>query len=119
VIVAVGIGLLAGVLSGLLGIGGGVLFVPALVLFAGLGHLEAEATSLLAIVPVALVGAWRQREYGNLRAREAISLGVLGVAGAALGVVVANAVPERALEVAFGVLLLGIAAQLGWRAVVG
>jgi uncharacterized protein len=119
VIVAVGIGLLAGVLAGLLGVGGGALFVPALVLFAGLGYLEAEATSLLAIVPVALVGAWRQRAYGNLRPRDAVALGVLGIGGAALGVVVANAVPERALEVAFGLLLLGIAIQLGRQAVLG
>jgi uncharacterized protein len=119
VISAIGIGLLAGVLSGLLGIGGGALFVPALVVFAGLGHLDAEATSLLAIVPVALVGAWRQRAYGNLRSREAVALGVLGVCGAALGVVVANAVPERVLEVAFGLFLLVVAVQLARQALVG
>jgi uncharacterized protein len=119
VIVAVGIGLLAGVLAGLLGIGGGALFVPALVLFAGLGHLEAEATSLLAIVPVALVGVWRQHRYGNVRPRDALALGLLGVGGAAAGVVVANVVPERVLEVAFAALLLVIAVQLGRRALVG
>jgi uncharacterized protein len=119
VIVAVAIGALAGVLAGLLGVGGGALFVPALVLFAGLGHLEAEATSLLAIVPVALVGALRQRRYGNLRPRDAVALGVLGVGGSALGVVVANAVPERVLEIAFAVLLLVVAVQLGRRAFVG
>jgi uncharacterized protein len=119
VIAAVLIGALAGILSGLLGVGGGALFVPALVLFAGLGHLEAEATSLLAIVPVALVGAWRQHGYGNLRVRDAAVLGVLGTAGASIGVVAANAVPERALEIGFALLLLGVAAQLGRRAIVG
>ena len=113
---AVLVGVLAGVAAGLLGIGGGTLFVPALVLFVGLGHLEAEATSLLAIVPVALVGAWRQRGYRNLRVREAVALGVLASAGAFAGVVVANSVPERALEVSFAGLLLVVAAQLGRRA---
>jgi uncharacterized protein len=115
-VAAILIGVLAGVAAGMLGIGGGALFVPALVLFTGLGHLEAEATSLLAIVPVAVVGTWRQRAYGNLRARDALILGGVGVAGAAGGVVVANTVPERALEIGFAVLLLFIAWQLGRRA---
>ena len=113
---AIVVGVLAGVVAGLLGVGGGSLFVPGLVLFLGLGQLDAEATSLLAIVPVALVGAARQRAYGNVRVRDAVALGVLGVAGAALGVVVANGVPERALEIGFAGLLLVVAAQLAWRA---
>lgn len=113
---AILIGALAGVVAGLLGIGGGALFVPALVLFVGLSTLEAEATSLLAIVPVALVGAWRQQRYGNLNVSEAASLGVLASAGALGGVVIANNVPERALEVSFGGLLFFIAGQLAWRA---
>lgn len=106
------IGALAGVFAGLLGIGGGALFVPALTLFAGLGQVEAEATSLLAIVPVAIVGTWRQRAYGNVRDRDALLLGVLASAGAVGGVVVANAVPERALELLFAALTVYVAAQL-------
>ena len=70
-ILAALIGVAAGVASGLLGIGGGILFVPALTILLGLHQVEAEATSLLAIVPVALVGSWRQRAYGNLRAADA------------------------------------------------
>lgn len=111
------IGVLAGVAAGMLGIGGGALFVPAL-LFLGLGNLEAEATSLLAIVPVALVGAVRQHAYGNLRVREGLVIGVLAVGGAALGVAVANAVPERALEVGFAIFLLVVAAQLARRGLI-
>ena len=83
--------------------------------FLGLSHLEAEATSLLAIVPVALVGAWRQHRYGNVDLRDGLLVGVLAIAGAALGVVVANAVPERALEIGFAGLLLFVAAQLARR----
>lgn len=110
------IGVVAGVFAGLLGIGGGALFVPALTLFAGLGQLEAEATSLLAIVPVAIVGAWRQRSYGNVRERDALLLGVLASAGAGGGVVVANAVPERVLELLFAALTVYVAAQLARQA---
>jgi uncharacterized protein len=116
---AILIGALAGVFAGMLGVGGGALFVPALVLFLGLSQLDAEATSLLAIVPVALVGAWRQHGYGNVETREAIALGVLATVGAVGGVVVANAVPQRALEIAFAGLLLFVAGQLARRTLRG
>ncbi len=66
-IAAIVIGAAAGVVSGLLGVGGGILFVPALTLALSLSQLKAEATSLLAIIPVALVGAARQHHYGNVR----------------------------------------------------
>jgi uncharacterized membrane protein YfcA len=113
------IGLLAGLASGLLGVGGGALFVPALVLFLGLSQLDAQATSLLAIVPVALAGASNQRRYGNLRVRDGILLGVLATGGALGGVALANALPERALEVSFAMLQLFIAFRLARRALRG
>lgn len=96
-----GLGLLAGLASGLLGIGGGVLFVPALLLFLELDVLEAEATSLVAVTIVALVGAWRQRRHGNLRLADGIAIGALSPLGVAAGVLVANVIPERALELGF------------------
>ena len=113
---AVLIGLAAGIVAGLLGVGGGTLFVPALTIGIGLSQLDAEATSLLAIVPVALVGSWRQRVHGNVDLQAAVALGVLALAGAAGGVVIANAVPERALEVGFAALILFVAGRLVWRA---
>ena len=109
---ALAIGFAAGIVAGMLGVGGGLLFVPALVLAFGLGQVEAEATSLVAIVPVALVGAWRQRSYGNLRLRDGVTLGVLASGGAVAGVVIVNAVPERAIELGFAALLLFVAVQL-------
>jgi uncharacterized membrane protein YfcA len=109
---AIAIGLAAGVVAGLLGVGGGALFVPALTIFLSLGQVDAEATSLLAIIPVALVGTWRQRRRGNVDLRAGMLLGGLAVGGAAAGAVVANAVPERALEVGFALLILGVAGQL-------
>jgi uncharacterized membrane protein YfcA len=113
------IGFVAGMASGLLGVGGGALFVPALVLFLGLSQLDAQATSLLAIVPVALVGAANQRRYGNLRVRDGILLGMLATGGALGGVALANALPERALEVSFAMLQMFIAFQLARRALRG
>ena len=110
---AILIGIAAGMLSGLLGVGGGALFVPALVLLLGLDQVDAEATSLLAIVPVALVGAWRQHRYGNVRVRDGLVIGVLAIPGALVGVVLVNALPERAIEYAFAALLIWIAWTLG------
>ncbi|MCW3041355.1 MAG: hypothetical protein JWM31_3260 [Solirubrobacterales bacterium] len=112
----VAIGLLAGVLAGMLGIGGGALFVPALVAVVGLSQVDAEATSLLAIVPVAAVGAWRQHRYGNLRVQDGLIVGVLAIPGAIGGVALVNALPERAVEVAFALLQLFVAWQLVRRA---
>jgi uncharacterized membrane protein YfcA len=109
-LIALGFG--AGMAGGLLGAGGGVLFVPALVLFAGLSHLDAEATSLVAIVLVSLVGTWRQRGYGNVRLRDGLLVGVLSPLGVLLGVGLANAVSERALELSFAAVQLIFAWQL-------
>jgi uncharacterized membrane protein YfcA len=119
VIEAILLGLAAGVVAGLLGVGGGALFVPALTIGFGLSQIDAEATSLLAIIPVALVGAWRQRVKGNADVRTGLELGVLAMAGAAAGAAAANAVPERALEIGFGLLMLIVAGQLARRALTG
>lgn len=105
-----------GLAGGLVGVGGGVLFVPALTIFLGLGQVEAESTSLMMIVIVALVGAFRQNSYGNVRIREAIVIGVLSPLGVLIGVVVSNAVSQRALELSFAALVLFVAYQLIRRA---
>jgi uncharacterized membrane protein YfcA len=116
VIEALLIGLAAGVVAGLLGVGGGSLFVPALTLGVGLSQLDAEATSLLAIIPVALVGAWRQRAHGNVDVRTGVVLGVLAAGGAAGGAAIANVVSQRALEIGFGLFLLFVSSRLARRA---
>jgi len=115
-LVAILIGFVAGMVGGLLGVGGGILFVPALSLVLGQSHLEAEATSLLAIIPVAIVGAVRQQAYGNVRWRDGLLLGALAAGGAVLGSVLAHSLPERALEIGFACLVLVVAAQLAHRA---
>jgi uncharacterized membrane protein YfcA len=112
----VALGFAAGMAGGLLGVGGGVLFVPALVLFADQSQLGAEATSLVAIVLVALVGTWRQRGYGNVRLRDGLLVGALSPLGVVLGVALANAVSERVLELSFAGVQLVFAWQLAKRA---
>lgn len=114
VILALALGLLAGVVAGLFGVGGGILFVPALVAL-GLGQIEAQATSLLAILPTVLAGAWNQHRYGNLRVRTALIVGVASIVGVEVGARVVTSLPEDTLRRLFGVLLLLVAAQLAWR----
>jgi len=89
-----------------------VLRLLVVVFFAGLGQHQAEATSLLAIVPVAIVGTYRQDRYGNVNRSDALLLGLLSVAGAAAGVALANALSGAFLRDAFATLMLVVAAQL-------
>jgi len=109
----------AGMLGGMVGVGGGVLFVPALVVFMDLTQLEAEATSLVAVVAVGAVGAWRQHGYDNLRLRDAVVVGLLSPVGVAIGVVAANEMSQRTLELLFAALSLYFAAGLARRALRG
>jgi uncharacterized membrane protein YfcA len=116
IVAAAAVGFAGGVTGGLLGVGGGVLFVPALVFFLGLSQLAGEATSLLAIVPVAILGVWRQHGYGNVRLRDGLTIGILSVPGVLLGAVLANELPERALQIGFAGLQLFLAVGLARRA---
>jgi len=113
---AIAVGFAAGVVAGLTGVGGGILFVPALTIFLDKTQLGAESTSLLAIVPVALVGAWRQHRYGNVRLRDGLLIGALSPLGVLVGAIVANTVSQRALEIGFACLILFVAGQLVRRA---
>jgi len=115
ILVAIVLGLGAGLLSGMLGVGGGILFVPTL-LALGLSQVEAEATSLLAIVPTVAAGVWRQNRYGNVDWRASVSIGLASIPGVIGGTYLAVWLDERTLQRLFGVLLIGVAAQLAWRA---
>lgn len=109
------IGVAGGTLAGLFGIGGGILFVPSLALVLGLTQIHAEASSLLAILPTALVGSWRQRRYGNVDLRVALIIGVASIAGVQGGVQLAESLPQSLLRKLFGILLVLIAVQIVWR----
>lgn len=114
VTLAILLGLVAGIMAGLFGVGGGILFVPTLVAL-GLGQLEAQGTSLLAILPTAAAGIWNQRRYGHMRVRTAVVLGVASIAGVELGARIVTELPETTLRRLFGALLFAVAAQLVWR----
>jgi uncharacterized protein len=113
-IVAVVVGVVAGTLSAIFGVGGGILFVPTLVFFGHSAHV-AVATSLAAMVPVIAAGAWRQTRYGSIVWRDAAVIGAASVPTAKLGEVVATATPNDILRRLFAVLLCGVAVQLAWR----
>jgi hypothetical protein len=114
--VTIALGLAGGLLAGLFGVGGGILFVPSLTLVLGLTQLHAEATSLLAILPTVAAGTWRQQRYGNVRWRPALIIGLASVAGVEGGARLAEALPEHALRKLFGVFMLVTASQIAWRA---
>jgi len=116
-VIAAGVlGLAGGVVGGMLGVGGGIVFVPTLALVLGLTQVDAEATSLLAILGVGVVGAWRQHGYGNVRPRDGVLMGALSVAGVAAGVALANLLPEHALKLLFAAVMLYFAVSLFRRA---
>lgn len=113
---AIIVGFLAGAVAGLTGVGGGILFVPALALLLDQNQIHAEATSLLAIIPVAAIGTWRQTRYGNVRLGDGLLVGALSPLGVLIGAVISNNVSQRALEVGFAALILLVAGQLVHRA---
>ena len=113
-VLAVVLGTVAGILSGLFGVGGGILFVPTLT-WLGLAQLHAEATSLLAIIPTVAVGVWRQKRYGNVRWRGAAFIGVAAAAAAFGGAQLAQIVSESLLRKLFACILVASAAQILWR----
>ena len=113
-LLAIALGFGAGVLAGMFGVGGGILFVPTL-LALGLSQIEAEASSLLAIIPTVAAGVWRQSRYGNVDWRASAAIGVASIPGVVGGSYLAVWLDEDTLQRLFGILLLGVAAQLAWR----
>jgi uncharacterized protein len=115
VLLVIVVGLAGGVLAGAFGVGGGIVFVPTLALGLGLTQVHAQATSLLAILPTAAVGTWRQLRLGNVDVRAAIYIGVASIVGVQGGVLVATSLPEHVLRRLFGLFLVVTAVQIGWR----
>lgn len=109
------VGIAAGVLSGLFGVGGGAIFVPALVLLFGVAQTTAEGTSLLAMIPVAALGAWTQNRTGLVRIRPALTIGLVAIVGVTAGTFLALHLPETTLRRIFSVFLLFVAWQLAKR----
>jgi uncharacterized protein len=107
-----GIGLAAGILAGLLGIGGGVLMVPAMVLLAGFDQHVAQGTSLLVIIPAAAAGSITHYRHSRLTLRDAGLLAAGGVIGALIGSFTALSLDEGLLQRLFAVLILVVAGRM-------
>jgi uncharacterized membrane protein YfcA len=111
------IGVIAGVLSGLFGIGGGVVIVPGLMLVAGMKPETATGTSLGSLLlPVGALGAWRYYRHGYVEARPALWIALGLAVGALLGAHLALQLPARDLQRAFAVFLVFVAVHLWWAA---
>ena len=111
-LIAIALGVAGGFVAALAGVGGGILFVPALALVLGLSQVSAEATSLLAIVPVAILGTWQQRNTGDVHLRHAVIIGIGSVVTAVLAALAASAMPEDILKWLFAAFMLVIAVRI-------
>jgi uncharacterized protein len=112
----VAIGIVGGLLSGLLGVGGGVIMVPLLVLWAGYGQRDAHAASLGAIIPISVAGILTYGIAGRVNWVDAGALAVGAVAGARLGAGMLVRIDERVLKIVFGCFLLAVSITMGIRA---
>ena len=111
-IIALALGVVGGFVAALAGVGGGIIFVPALALVLGLTQIVAEATSLLAIIPVAILGTWQQRRTGDVHLGDALIIGIGSIATAILAALAASAMPEDVLRWLFAAFMLAIAVRI-------
>ena len=106
------VGTLGGAFSGLFGVGGGIVMVPLLILWAGFDERRATGTSLAAIVIIAAVAAATQAGYGNVHVDEGLLVGVPAVGGVVFGTWLQQRVPIRWISLGFAALLVALAAKL-------
>ncbi len=109
------IGFVTGVLAGLLGVGGGIFVVPAMVVGFGIPAAMAKGTSLFMIVPTSIMGTWRNRKNGNVDLRVAVILGLAGVVSAFIAGKISVGMSEQLSNTLFAILLLFVAARMVWQ----
>ena len=109
------VGLATGALAGLLGVGGGVVMVPAMIVLFGIAPVIAKGTSVAVIIPTAIIGTWRNRKNSNLDLRAAMITGFGGVLSAILGGFIAAYMSDTVSNALFATLMLGIAARTLWQ----
>ena len=115
-VIAAILGVAGGFVAALAGVGGGILFVPALALVLGLSQVVAEATSLLAIVPVAILGTWQQRRSGEVRLADAAIIGAGALITAFAAAYVASSLAQDVLRLLFAAVMVIVAARIWWGA---
>ena len=114
VVALVIVGLITGILAGLLGVGGGIVMVPAMILLFGIEPVVAKGTSAAVIIAAAVMGTWRNRANDNTDLRAAAVIGASGIVTAAIGGVLADRMSDDLSNVLFASLLLVVAARLAW-----
>ena len=116
VLALIALGLFAGGVAAALGLGGGIVFVPALVVLFGFDQHIAQGTSLAVIFPTAIVATVAHTRLGNVQWRLAIPIGIAGIIGAVFGAQLAMRLDADLLRRMFGVFLTLLAVQMAWRA---
>lgn len=111
----VGVGLGTGVLAGLLGVGGGIVMVPAMILLFGITPVIAKGTSVAVIIPTALMGTWRNRKKRNADLRAAAIVGVAGIVTAAIGGTISDKMSDATSNALFASLLVIVAVRMTWQ----
>jgi uncharacterized membrane protein YfcA len=116
ILILVMIGVLAGILSGFVGVGGGMVIVPALVYFLALNQFQAQGTSLAVLMlPVGFLGVMNYYKTGNVHISYALVIGAAFVFGSYFGSKLALRLPEYKVKFFFGLLMLYIAVQMTWK----
>ncbi|MEJ7720595.1 MAG: sulfite exporter TauE/SafE family protein [Ilumatobacteraceae bacterium] len=115
VLALLGLGLAAGILAGLLGVGGGIIMVPAMIILFGIPPAVAKGTSAAVIIPAAVMGTLRNRKTGNTDMRSASIIGVAGIVTAALGGIIADKMADDLSNVLFATLLVLVSMRLSWQ----
>jgi uncharacterized protein len=114
ILALVAVGLVTGILAGLLGVGGGIVLVPAMIILFDVEPVVAKGTSAAVIIAAALMGTWRNRANDNTDLRAAAVIGVSGIVTAAIGGTLADRMSDTLSNVLFATLLLIVATRLAW-----
>ena len=114
-IALVAVGLATGVLAGLLGVGGGIVMVPAMIVLFSIPPVIAKGTSLAVIIPTSIIGTWRNRKKRNVDLRVAAILGFSGIVSAWIGAHVSNAMSDETSNALFAILLTVVAIRMVWQ----
>jgi hypothetical protein len=113
ILILIVIGIITGVMAGMLGIGGAIIMIPALVFLLGISQQTAQGTSLAVMLPpVGIIAAYNYYKAGHVNIRFAVILAVFFLVGSYFGSRMALNIPQAALKKIFGVLLLLVAAKM-------
>ncbi|MFT5184633.1 MAG: putative membrane protein YfcA [Flavobacteriales bacterium] len=116
-IILIAIGICAGILSGFVGVGGGMVIVPALIYFLGLTQFQAQGTSLaLMIPPIGILAVMNYYKAGNVNLNYALIIAITFIVGGYIGSKLALRMSENKVKLIFGVLMLYASVRMIWKA---